>query len=140
MGNQTDTRPERVVEHGSAVRREAVVVLAAGTVAAVVCLAVRAAGVDLTVRSGSGSREVGLGSAVVTAVVAAAAGAGLLHVLDPRTQRARRWWTIVALTVWGLSFIGPLSATSASAGATLATLHLLVGAVIVAGLRLSRVA
>lgn len=140
MDNQTDTRPERVVEHVSTVRREAVVVLAAGTVSALLWVAVRAAGVDLTVRSGPESREVGLASAVVTAVVAAASAAGLLRVLDRSTERAVRWWTVVALTVWALSFVGPLSATSASAGVVLATLHLLVGAVIVGGLRLGRVA
>lgn len=140
MGNQTDARPESVVEHISTVRREAVVVLAAGVAAALVWLAVRAAGVELTVRSGSGSREVGLTAAVVTAVVVAAAAASLLHVLDRSTQRAGRWWTVIALPVWGLSFVGPLSATSAAAGAALATLHLLVGAVIVGGLRPSRVA
>lgn len=140
MDNQTDTRPERVVEHVSTVRREAVVVLAAGTVSALLWVAVRAAGVDLTVRSGSGSRDVGLASTVVTAVVVAAAAAVLLRVLDRSTERAGRWWTVVALTVWALSFVGPLSATSASAGVVLATLHLLVGAVIVGGLRLGRVA
>ncbi len=140
MGNQTDTRPEAVVDPISTVRRQAAVVLAAGAVAALVWLTVLAAGVDLTVRSGSGSREVGLPSAVVTAVVVAAAAAGLLHVLDRSTRRPGRWWTVVALAVGGLSFGGPLSATSASAGAALATLHLLVGTVIVGGLRPRRVA
>jgi len=48
--------------------------------------------------------------------------------------------TIVAVVAWALSFLGPLAATSLGAGLVLATMHLAVGAVVVGGLRLARVA
>lgn len=48
--------------------------------------------------------------------------------------------TGLAVLVWALSFLGPLSATTVGAGCLLATLHLVVGAALVAGLRRTRVA
>ena len=42
---------------------------------------------------------------------------------------------MTAVTVWTLSFLGPLSATTIGAGCVLATLHVAVGAVVVGGLR-----
>jgi hypothetical protein len=83
-----------------------VAVVSAGA-AAVVWVGATVAGVDLAVRSGSSTRDVGLVSAVVTAVVAVA-GAGLLRVASARTVPA---------------------------ALTLAALHLVVGAVVIVGLR-----
>lgn len=140
MDNLTDIQPTDVLAPVSTIRREAVVVVAAGTVALLAWLAARAAGVDLAVRSGSGSREVGPSAVVLTALVVSGAGAGLLRLLERRTADGVRRWTVVAAAVWGLSFAGPLSATTASAGAVLAAMHLLVGAVVLGGLRRSRVA
>ena len=111
-----------------------VAVVSAGA-AAVVWVGATAAGVDLAVRSGSSTRDVGLVSAVVTAVVVAVAGAGLLRVLERRTPEACRVWTGVAMAVWVVSLVGPASARTLSAGLTLATLHLVVGAVVILGLR-----
>lgn len=111
-----------------------VAVVAAGA-AAVVWTVATVAGVNVAVRSGSGSREVGLLSVVVTAVVVAAAGAGLLGILERRTPDARRVWTGVAMAVWVVSLAGPAGARTVPAGLTLAALHLVVGAVVVIGLR-----
>ena len=111
-----------------------VAVVAAGA-AALVWVAATVAGVDLAVRSGSGTREVGLVSVVVTAVVVAVAAAGLLRALERRTTGGRRVWTGIALGVWVVSFAGPASARTWSAGLSLAALHLVVGAVVIVGLR-----
>ena len=111
-----------------------VAVVAAGA-AAVVWVCATAAGVDVAVRSGSSTRDVGLVSVVVTAVVVAAAGAGLLRVLERRTPGARRVWTRVAMAVWVVSLAGPAGARTVPAGLTLAALHLVVGAVVIVGLR-----
>jgi hypothetical protein len=78
-------------------------------------------------------------SVVVTALVVAVTAAGLLRVLERRTAGALRVWTGIALAVWVVSFAGPAGASSWSAGLTLAALHLVVGAVVIAGLRLRHV-
>lgn len=111
-----------------------VAAVAAGAAAAV-WVAATAAGVDLVVGSGAGTREVGLVSVVVTAVVVAVAGAGLLRVLERRTPAARRVWTGIALAVWLVSFAGPAGARSLSAGLVLVVLHVVVGGVVIVGLR-----
>ena len=76
-----------------------VAVVAAGA-AALVWAVERLMGVDLAVRSGSGVREVGLVSVIVTAVVVTLAAGGLLRVLERRTPRARRLWTGTARRSW----------------------------------------
>jgi hypothetical protein len=140
MENLTHARPESPVAPASTTRREAAVVVIAGVSAALVWLAAKAAGVDPLVHSGSGSRPIGLASVIVTAIVVAGVAAGLLHVLERRTSRGLRAWTIGAMAVWVVSFAGPLSAMRLEGGLVLATLHLVVGAVVVGGLRSTRVA
>lgn len=95
----------------------------------------QAGGVDLTVRSAGDVHGVGAGSAAVTAVVVSGAAVALLRLFEARLQRALRTWTVVACGVLALSMLGPLGATTATAGLGLASLHLLVGAVVVLGLR-----
>jgi hypothetical protein len=111
-----------------------VVVVAAGA-AAVIWVVATVAGVDVAGRSGAGTREIGLVSVIVTTVVVAVAAAGLLRVLERRTTRARGIWTAIALAVWVVSLAGPAGARTLSAGLTLAALHLVVGAVVIVGLR-----
>jgi hypothetical protein len=111
-----------------------VAVLAAGTAAVVWTLA-KAAGVDLVVRSGGSTSDVNVVSVVVTSLVVAVAGAALLRLFERRTANGRRAWTIVAGCVWAVSLLGPLSAATASAGLVLTSLHLVVGTVVVLGLR-----
>lgn len=112
-----------------------VAVVAAAAAALVWCLATLVASVDLTVRTGSGSQPVNVVSVIVTSIVVTLAGAGLLQVLDRRTRRGLAIWTWVALTVLAMSLTGPLAATSPAAGVTLVALHLLVGGVVIVGLR-----
>jgi hypothetical protein len=140
MKNLTDARPESPAAPASTTRRESAVVGIAAAIAALVWLAAEAAGVDLDVHAGSGSRPIGLVSVIVTVAVIAAGGAGLLRLLERRTSRALRVWTIVAVAVWVVSFAGPLSAMRLEGGLVLALLHLVVGAVVVGGLRSTRVA
>jgi uncharacterized protein DUF6069 len=140
MKNLTRTRPENKTHPATAFRADATVVLVATVVATLGWAGAHAAGIDLFVRSGSGSREVTLGAVVLTPLLVGLAAIRLLRTLERRTARGLRTWTIVAVVVWALSFVGPISATHLSAGLVLATLHLAVGAVVVVGLRLSRVA
>ena len=95
----------------------------------------RVLGVELAVHSGSGTREVGLVSVLVTATVVTLAAGGLLRVLTRRTTRAGRLWTGVALAVLAVSLAGPAGAATLSAGLALAAMHLVVGGVVIIGLR-----
>jgi len=112
-----------------------VAVVAAGAAAAVWVVATQVASVDLAVRAGSGTQHVNVVSVIVTAVVVAMAGAGLLRFLERRTAQARTIWTAIAVAVWVVSLAGPLGARSVAAGLWLAVLHLVVGGVVVVGLR-----
>jgi hypothetical protein len=98
----------------------------------------RSAGIDLAVRTGSGTQHVSLVSVVVTAVVVAMAAGGLLRALERRTDAALRWWTTIASAVLVVSFVGPLGARTVAAGLVLAGLHLLVGGVVVVAFRRRR--
>ncbi|HET7069937.1 MAG TPA: DUF6069 family protein [Nocardioides sp.] len=148
MKNLTQTRPENRPDNrrdkaptpATAFRADAAVVLVATVVAALVWAGARAAGIDLKVRSGSGSREVTLAAVILTPLLVGFAAVRLLRLLERRTARGLRIWTIVAIAVWAVSFAGPLSATAPSGGLVLAALHLMVGVVVVVGLRLRRVA
>jgi hypothetical protein len=112
-----------------------VAVTAAGAAAAVWVVATQVASVDLAVRAGSGTRHVNLISVVVTAMVVAMAGTGLLRFLERRTEQSRTIWTAIAVAVLVVSLTGPLGARSVPAGLWLAALHLVVGAVVLLGLR-----
>jgi hypothetical protein len=138
--NRPDNRSDNTATPATAFRADATVVLVATVVAALVWTGARAAGIDLLVRSGSGSREVTLAAVILTPLLVGFAAVRLLRLLERRTARGLRTWTIVAIAVWTVSFVGPLSATALSGGLVLAALHLIVGAVVVVGLRLPRVA
>ena len=105
---------------------------AAVLAAAVWVVATQVLGVDLALGTG---QQVNVVSVVVTSLVVAVAGAGLLRVLERRTAHGLRTWTVIAGVVWGLSFAGPLRAATVAAGLGLACLHLVVGGVVVLGLR-----
>jgi Family of unknown function (DUF6069) len=112
-----------------------VAVVAAGAAAVVWVVATQVASVDLAVRAGSGTQHVNVVSVIVTALVVAMAGAGLLRFLERRTAQARTIWTAIAVAVWAVSLTGPLGARSVEAGLWLAALHVVVGSVVVVGLR-----
>ena len=111
-----------------------VAVVAAGGATAVWVVA-RALGAELAVHSGSGTQEIGLVSVLVTATVVTLASGGLLRVLARRTTGAERLWTGVALAALAVSLAGPAGAVTLSAGLALAAMHLVVGGVVIIGLR-----
>lgn len=128
------TRPQARVTW----RDDGPVAVVAAVAAVVVWVMARVLGVDVAVRSGSGPQPVGVVSVAITALVVAAAGAGLLRLLERRTTRGLRTWTVVACVVWLVSFVGPTAGATPAAGLALAALHLVVGGVVVLGLRRSR--
>ena len=69
------------------------------------------------------------------AFIAALAGLAMLRVLEARTANGVTLWTWIALGVLVVSMVGPLGASGSAAVAGLAVLHLLVGAVVIVGLR-----
>lgn len=120
------------------VRARGLVVVAAGSAALAGWLVtVPLLGVDLRVQPGGGPvQTVGAATVLVTSLTAALAAWALLALLERSTRRARTTWTVVATLVLLLSVAGPLtSAVTAAAGFALAALHLLVGAVLIPGLR-----
>lgn len=98
-----------------------------------------AADVDLAANSGNSTRQIAAAAVVVAAAVAALAGWALLAVLERLTNRARVWWTSIAVAVLLLSLlVGPPSGVGGGAKATLALLHLSVGVVLILGLPRAR--
>jgi predicted permease len=94
------------------------------------------AGVDLEAEQGGPTMHIGGVSVFVASAVASLAGWGLLALLERRTANARKIWTIVALIGCALSLGSPLiSGVGAGAKLGLASLHLVVGAVLIPGLR-----
>jgi hypothetical protein len=91
------------------------------------------AGVRISVHD----QEVGVAQVAIVSLLAGLAAWVLFAVLDRLTSRSTPIWTVIAATVLALSLTGPLGATSTAAGITLACLHLLVGGVIIVGLRSS---
>lgn len=113
-------------------RQDWPVAVAAAAVAALAWVVVtQLASVELVV----GEQQVNVVSVVVATLVAAVAGAGLLRVLEARTANGVTLWTWIALGVLVVSMVGPLGASGSEAVAGLAVLHLLVGAVVIVGLR-----
>lgn len=89
------------------------------------------AGIDLEAQG----RRVGVAPVIIGSLLPALAAWALLAVLERRTGRARAIWTAVAVLALALSLGGPLGAATAAAGAALAAMHLLVGAIVILGLR-----
>jgi hypothetical protein len=101
-------------------------------------VAVPIVGIDLLVRpGGSAAQQVGLGSVVAVSLLASLLGWGLLALLERLvSRRALTAWTVVAVVVLMVSLTGPLTAAANAAVAiALVLMHLLVGAVLIMGLR-----
>ena len=96
---------------------------------AVWVLAVPVAGVDLS--AGTPPQQVGAVPVVVATLVATLAAWGVRTLLRGRTPVL--WWLTCGV-VLAISLLGPLGGTSAAAVATLAALHLVVGATVAVGL------
>jgi len=93
------------------------------------------AGISLEARQG-GTQHIGAAAVVVSTVFVALAGWALLAILERRTPRARNIWTVVAAIVCTTSLGSPLTnGIGLGAKLGLASLHLVVGAVVILGLR-----
>src|SRR5580704_17117528 len=97
-------------------------------------------GTHLNVRFGSGHMQTGaghiqtitIGQVIGVAVAASLFGWLLLALLERRTPRARRLWTVTAVAALAASLALPLAAaTTTSAVAELIVMHLTVGAVVI---------
>jgi hypothetical protein len=93
------------------------------------------AGIDLRVTKGSVTHVNGV-SVLVATLVTSLAGWGLLAVLERRTPNARNAWALVA-TIFCLTSLGSplLNGIGVDAKLGLASLHLVVGAVVILGFR-----
>lgn len=117
--------------------RRDLTVVAVATLTAVATWAFGTASGDgeIAVRAGSGVRTIGIGSVAAAAALSAALGAGLLRVMVARLRRGRSWWTFAACAALLASLLGPLGATEFADGMTLLSLHTVVGAAVIVGLR-----
>jgi hypothetical protein len=129
---------ERVVSRAGWTADLAVVGLASAAAVAVWVGCTQVLGVTLEAPMGGQVRDVGPVSVLVSALLSCAAGLGLLRLLEARTTRGLRVWTVVAVLACLLSFGGPASAPTTAARAGLAALHVVVAVVLVLGLRAVR--
>jgi phosphatidylserine synthase len=108
------------------------VVGAAALVALGIWAVVRLLGVDLTVRMGEGTSQVGAPE-VLAATVLAGLAAWAVHRLLDRSERTTRWWPFVGSTLIAISMLGPSYLADGAASVALIAMHLAVGAVLIWG-------
>jgi Family of unknown function (DUF6069) len=108
---------------------------AAVAATAVWLLWTQAGGVELEVKSGAGSQQIGVGSVILSSLLIALAGGALLRWWEGRSERGTRRWTMLAVGIAVLSLITPTSALTVAAGLALVSLHVVVAVVVIAGLR-----
>lgn len=106
---------------------------------AVWVVAVPLLSLHLIVRFGTGSPEtVGVDFVIGASLIGSLLGWGFLALLERRTARARRIWTVLAIAVLLVSLSLPLSAgVTATTKAALALMHMAVAAVLIPTLRRS---
>jgi len=118
--------------------RSRLVVVGATTIAAASWWAVLVpvAGLTLDARQGGVLQHVGAPAIAISTAAVAFAGWALLAVLERYTVAARKAWTIVAVLACLTSLVSPLtSGIGIGAKLGLASFHLLVGAIVIVGLR-----
>ena len=94
---------------------------------------VRLLGVELTVGKGPDPSQVGAVE-VVAATVLAGLAAWAVHRVLARSARTARWWPFVGSTAIAVSIIGPSYLADGAAAVALISMHLIVGAILIAGL------
>jgi len=125
----TTTRPSS----RTAARRATAVVLAVLAPLAIWAVAVPVAGLDLTATPiGGTATPVGAFAVVAGALCAGLSGWALLAVLERRAARPRRTWTVIALVVLALSLATPIAGATGASMPVLLSMHLAVGAVLIA--------
>ncbi|MEV6283662.1 DUF6069 family protein [Kribbella sp. NPDC051770] len=93
------------------------------------------AGIDLQAEQGSSTIDITWVSVFVSATLMGFAGWGLLALLERRTVNARKIWTVIAACACIMSLGSPLVAgIGIGAKLGLASLHLVVGAIVITGL------
>jgi hypothetical protein len=128
---QTYAKPIRV--HGR--NRLAVVGITVAAALAWWAILAHAFGITLDAQQGS-LMHIGAGQVFFASAVLAFLGWGLLAILERRTPNARTVWTVVATIVCLTSLGSPLSGgIGVGAKLGLASLHLVVGAIVILGLR-----
>jgi Kef-type K+ transport system membrane component KefB len=132
IDNTASNSSNRMASRG----RAAVVGATVMAALAVWALLSQVAGLDLKAQQGGPTMHIGGVSVFFAAAVVSLAGWGMLGLLERRTANSRKIWTIVALIACVLSLGSPLiSGIGAGAKLGLASLHLVVGAVLIPGLR-----
>jgi hypothetical protein len=128
VSTTTVDRPRTVL------RRAAAVLTAVLAALAIWVLAVPIAGIDLAAAP-IGGLVAPVGPVAVAAgpLFAGLSGWALLALLELRTARPRRTWTVVAVAVLALSLVNPLvGGVGPASVTTLVTMHLVTGAVLIA--------
>jgi hypothetical protein len=127
MNEMTATRP---ATGGVAARRALTVAAAAAAALLVWTVAGPIGGAGMHARG----THVGPAAVAVSALLVGLAGWGLLAVLERRAKRPGRTWGITAGVVLGVSMTGPLGAEGPGTYIALTAMHVVVGAVLIAGL------
>ncbi|OLT21866.1 hypothetical protein BJF78_33685 [Pseudonocardia sp. CNS-139] len=127
MSTTVEARPR------TGLRRAATVLGAALAALAVWVLAVPVGGLDLAAAPiGGPVAPVGPVAVAAGPLVSGLCGWALLAVLERRTARARRVWTVIAFIVLALSLVNPLVGGVGPASVlTLVAMHLVTGAVLI---------
>ena len=112
--------------------------VAAGLLAGAAWMVWTIVGVEFDVPSSDGTREVGIVAVLASAWVMGLLGAMALRLLEALTSRGLTIWTVLATASLVLSFGGPMGATTIEASLALASLHVVVGTVVIFGLRAVR--
>jgi hypothetical protein len=129
--NTTDLQPIRVPGRS----RLAVVGVTVAAALALWAFLAPLAGIDLKAQQGA-TIEVGAGSVFFASAAMAFAGWALLAILERRTVNARKIWTVLAIIMCVTSLGSPIfSGIGTGARLGLASLHLIVGATVILGLR-----
>ena len=112
--------------------RNSLAVVAAAVVTALVGWAViRLLSVDLTLKTDSGTSQVGVVDVLLASLVAGLAAWGV-HTLLARWRRVR-WWPFIGSTALAISITGPSYLADGISAVALICLHILVGVVLIMG-------
>lgn len=93
-------------------------------------------GLLLEVEINGAEQSIGPVAVFVSSLLAGLAAWGLLAILERKAKQSRRTWTITAVAVLAVSLVSPLtSAVETVTWVVLWIMHLIVGAVLIFGLR-----
>jgi hypothetical protein len=136
MSTHTTTPPTERATRRTAPWPAALAVVAVAVAAAVALrLIAYATGINLVVETGDDHTTVRMAPVIAGSAIGALAGVLVLQLALRYVAHGRRWWTIgAAVSLFG-SLTTPMASTTASAWIVLSLMHLVVGAVVIVGLR-----